>query len=202
MRHTRMSELTREDEAVAAPPPAAPLPAEPSLAPDAAQLRAALRAAVLRVCPPWLADRADDLVQAATIRVLEIRRRREGEADFSPFYLRKVAYCALVDEIRKLRRRREVPLEEEAEGYPAVLPPADLPDPERNALGREIGRAIRGCLAGMIRPRRMAVALYLQGHGSNEVGRLLGWAPKKAENLIYRGLADLRGCLAAKGIER
>jgi RNA polymerase sigma-70 factor (ECF subfamily) len=168
------------------------------LAPDAAELRAALRAAVGRVCPPWLADRADDLVQSATIRVLEIRRRREGEADFSPFYLRKVAYCALVDEIRKLRRRREVPIEEDAEDHPA----ADLPDPERSALGREIGRAIRGCLAGMIRPRRMAVALYLQGHGSNEVGRLLGWAPKKAENLIYRGLADLRGCLAAKGIER
>ena len=61
-----MSEPTRGGGAFAGPPP--------TEAPGAAELRAALRAAVVRVCPPWLADRADDLVQAATLRVLEDRK--------------------------------------------------------------------------------------------------------------------------------
>lgn len=165
-----------------------------------ARLREELRAAVHRICPSWLADRADDLVQVAVMRVLDIRRRREGIAEFSPFYLKKAAYCALVDEIRRQRRRREVSMEEEGETLAAPL--AEDADPERVAMGRETGRAIRQCLGAMIRPRRLAVALYLQGHGTPQVGSLLGWAPKKAENLIYRGLADLRSCLGSKGIQR
>jgi RNA polymerase sigma-70 factor (ECF subfamily) len=28
----------------------------------------------------------------------------------------------------------------------------------------------------------------------------MGWTEKKAENLVYRGLADLRRCLSAKGL--
>ena len=166
---------------------------------DVAGLRAILSAAVARICPSWLADRADDLIQTALIKVLEICRKREGTAAFTSLYLRRTAYCALVDEIRRLRRRREVPIEAETEEQ---FLPSERPDPERAAAGREAGRAIRGCLAVMIRPRRLAVTLYLQGHGTAAVGNLLGWAPKKAENLIYRGLADLRECLAKKGIQR
>jgi RNA polymerase sigma-70 factor (ECF subfamily) len=47
--------------------------------------------------------------------------------------------------------------------------------------------------------RRRAVMLYLQGHSVPEAARLLGWTAKRTENLVYRGLADLRHCLRAKG---
>lgn len=77
--------------------------------------------------------------------------------------------------------------------------PAQLPDPESRSSGREMGRAIRRCLAELIRPRRLAVSLHLQGHRIKEVGELMGWSAKRAENLIYRGLADLRACLEGKG---
>lgn len=195
-----MSEVTSEDGDAAESPSTDPRPAArsaPQLEPE--DLRRSLRSAIVRICPSWLADRADDLVQTALIRVLDIQRRREGTGEFSSFYLRRAAYCALVDEIRRQRRRREVPLDSEGE---EISPASGRPDPEETAAGREIGRAIRDCLAAMIRPRRLAVTLHLQGHGTADVGRLLGWIPKKAENLIYRGLADLRGCLSAKGIER
>ncbi|MFP3941602.1 MAG: sigma factor, partial [Thermoanaerobaculia bacterium] len=68
-----------------------------------AELRRQLVRAVERTCPRWLSSEADDLVQNALIRVLEIRRRREGEAEFSSFYLRRAAYSAVVDEIRRRR---------------------------------------------------------------------------------------------------
>jgi RNA polymerase sigma-70 factor (ECF subfamily) len=164
---------------------------------DLTRVRADLARAVARVCPAWMADRAEDLVQVALMRVAEVYRRSEGKAELSSFYLRKAAYSAVVDEIRRLRRRQEVPLEEErSETHPA----STEPDPAQIYAGGEIGRAIHDCLGRLVRPRRLAVTLHLQGHRVAEAARLLGWSAKKAENLVYRGLADLRGCLDAKGI--
>ena len=77
-----------------------------------------------------------------------------------------------------------------------------MADPERCAAGREVGRAIRGCLAKLVTPRRLAVTLHLQGHSVPEAAKLLGWGTKRAENLIYRGLVDLRGCLSSAGVGR
>jgi RNA polymerase sigma-70 factor (ECF subfamily) len=81
-----------------------------------------------------------------------------------------------------------------------VVHPAPRPDAQHEA--REAGRAIRDCLAAMVPARRRAVTLMLQGHSVPQTAGLLGWALKKTENLVYRGLADLRVCLRAKGIDR
>lgn len=166
------------------------------------RLRGELVRAVSRICPPWLASRADDLVQVALLRVLEVRRRSEENAHISSSYLRKAAYSALIDEIRRWRRRREVSLEPEEGGGtdPAAGQSSAQPDPEERYAGRETGQAIRDCLASMVRPRRLAAALHLQGHSVPEIGRLMGWTAKKADNLVYRGLADLRQCLGSKGV--
>jgi RNA polymerase sigma-70 factor (ECF subfamily) len=126
-------------------------------------------------------------------------RRSEGNAEFSSFYLRKAAYSAVVDEIRRARRRREIALEERdtEDGFTG-----EQPGPEQLYRGLEAAAAIRDCLGRLIRPRRLAVTLHLQGHRVPEVARLLGWSPKRAENLVYRGLVDLRECLDGKGIVR
>lgn len=171
---------------------------------DYESLRRELVRAVARTCPPWLADRSDDLVQTALMRIMEIKRRDEGNRWLSAFYLRKTAYSAVVDEIRRQRRRGEVPLEIETSDEREIARPMPQPgpDPEEQAEGRETGRAIHSCLGTLIRPRRLAVTLHLQGHNSKGVAELLGWTPKKAENLIYRGLADLRDCLRQRGMAR
>ncbi len=121
----------------------------------------------------------------------------EGTFALSTSYLYKVAHSVLVDEIRRVRRRRETDLED----APAAEPSArDQDDPERTAASREIGRGIQSCLAGLARDRRLAVTLYLQGHSVPEAARILGWPEKRTENLVYRGLAGLRACLGAKGL--
>ena len=177
--------------------PSAPI--DQDLEQEVAELRRQLVRAVERICPWWLSAEADDLVQTALLRVLEIRRRREGEAEFSTFYLRRAAHSAVVDEIRRRRRRGEVPLEAEGE-EPAL--PSVAPGPETITEAGELGKAITECLGRMIRPRRLAVTLHLQGHRIREVGALMGWGLKKAENLIYRGLSDLRECLGSVGYGR
>jgi len=165
---------------------------------DYARLRAQLSRAVARVCPRMLSDRREDLVQDCVLRVMDITRKAEGEERrLSASYLYKVAYSALIDEIRRIRRRREEPLEEGAEA-PAGAAHAD---PETAAASREIGRGVLDCLAGLNRDRRLGVTLYLQGHSVAEAARILDWPAKRVENLVYRALADLRDCLAAKGLK-
>jgi RNA polymerase sigma-70 factor (ECF subfamily) len=162
------------------------------------RLRVELVRAVARTCPRWLADRADDLVQTALMRVMDAAARREENAQFSALYLRKAAYSAVVDEIRRLRRRREVPLEEEPE-HQLVAVEAD---PERQAVTHELAGAIRGCLKELVEARRRPVTMHLLGHSVGEVAARLRLRAKQAENLVYRGLADLRRCLEARGVRR
>ncbi len=163
-----------------------------------ALLRERLSRAVGSVCPGWLADRKEDLVQVALMRVMEIQRKSEGNRDFSSSYLWRVAYSALVDELRRLRRRQEVPLEDPQREDTLS---SDRSTPEQTSAGRETGEMIRQCLALMVRARRQAVALYLQGHTVPEAAKIMDWSGKRTENLVYRGLSDLRKCLASMGLE-
>jgi RNA polymerase sigma-70 factor (ECF subfamily) len=166
---------------------------------DFSQLRRDLERAVARLCPTWLVDRRDDLVQAAVMRVMHVAARadgrNEGNAIGAASYLHKVAYSALVDEVRRVRRRREISLDE------VHAPPVPSNgSPERLAAANEIGSAIRECLQDLKRERRLAVTLHLQGHSVPDAARILGWTVKRTENLVYRGLADLRAGLLARGI--
>ena len=162
---------------------------------DLRRLQGDVTDAVRRSCPPWLASQADDIAQAAMLRVLRARER--GATALNASWLRSAATSAVIDEVRHRRALREDPLDQ-AGDTPAT---ASEGQPERRAHARQVGAAILSCLAPLPDDRRRAVSLYLHGHPVPELGRLLGWDPKRAENLVYRGLAALRDCLRRKGIE-
>lgn len=160
---------------------------------DIESVRAILTRAVARTCPPWLAAEREDIVQAAVVRILELQSASDG-AVRTASYLWKTAYSITIDEIRRRRRHREVPLDDAPD---AERPAAATPETDRSA--RELARHLRSCLHGLIEARRLAVTLHLQGHGLKDGAGLLGWDAKRFENLVYRGLADLRLCLRSKG---
>ena len=164
---------------------------------DIEKIRRYLVAATQRACPPALADEAEDLVQRALIKLMQSSAHGEGNRSVSTSYLWRVAYTAVIDEIRRRSRRREESLIED--GTMATVA-AQRPDPEREAASRRIGEAIRDCLHLIADSRRRAVTLYLVGHSVPELARMLRWTRKRADNLVYRGMADLRRCLSGKGI--
>ncbi len=163
------------------------------------ELRLRLSQAVRKVCPRWLADESDDLVQKALMRLMKQRKKSEGNGKYGSSYLWRVAYSVMVDEIRARRRRGEVPLEDQVESSRLA---GHVANPERASRSREIGGAIRDCMLSLVTPRRLAVTLYLQEHTVPEIGELLGWDSKRAENLVYRGLDNLRKCLTSKGLNQ
>lgn len=164
---------------------------------DYGELRARLARAVSRACPSWLGAQQDDIIQAAVLKVHQLQQA-EGNRVFSSSYLTKVAYSATVDEIRRMRRRRETRLDEVD---PDRLGHSGAGSAEVALREREVGGALRDCLGRVVEARRQAVTLFLQGHRVPEIARLLGWPIKRAENLVYRGLGDVRRCLAAKGLQ-
>jgi RNA polymerase sigma-70 factor (ECF subfamily) len=158
-------------------------------------LRQQLARVVARVCPPTLSASREDIVQAALIRILQL-----GEEDptLSSSYLWKVAFSATIDELRRQGRRAESPLDDAGD----LATASAHPDPERLLRGQQAGEALRACLGALAPSRRRPVTLFLLGHSLVDIAERLGMPVKRTDNLVYRGIADMRRCLRAKGYER
>ena len=156
------------------------------------RVRRILADAVRQICPRWLADQYEDLVQAAVLRVVKILAAEEKNPPASS-YLWKVAYSAVMDEIRRRRRNREVPVDQ------AVLAEtAASPSGGRHAPGELRTEILKG-LNVLEEPRRRAVVLYLYGFSLRDSARMLGWTTKRVDNERYRGLNVLRRFLDERG---
>jgi len=160
-------------------------------------LRRRLLAAVRRCCPGWLREQAEDITQEALIKVCRVlEKKSETDPGLPASYINKAAYHATVDAIRRFKQQgqNETPLDEIAE--------ASLAKTQTAPAGLEPAiRAVQECLAGLLDKRQQVVTLRLQGHSIPEIGRLLGWKQSRANNLVYRGLSDMRECLRKKGVE-
>lgn len=162
---------------------------------------ALLRAAIVRLAPKHLGIDFDDVEQEARLRLWRALER-EREIDDLASYLYRVAATATIDAIRRVKARRETQWAETEEEAPVARLISPEPSPERAAAAREIADRAARELQRIPESRRRAVGLYLQGLGSGEIGRALGWTEAKARNLLYRGLEDLRRRLRAAGVVR
>src|SRR5262249_41840191 len=143
--------------------------------------RPVIRRAVERQSSPELDAHRETFAHLSLLRLL-VRPRGEGTRPVRASYLWKVAYTVIIDEIRRFRRQQR---------HGEALASGDESTP-----GPEIRTEIHDCLRALPDRRRVAVTLYLEGFGTTEVAQAMGWTVKQAENLIYRGVADLRHCLA------
>lgn len=160
------------------------------------EIRQRLARAIRTVCPAAMNAHSEDIVQLAMLRVAKVRSQSGDGTPLPTSYLWRVAYSTTIDELRKLQSRQRA-VDGAAEA--SVAGPRVVPAPDSSAEARQLGTAIRSCLGGLGDNRRRAVNLYLQGHTVPEAGSLLGWNRKRTENLVFRGLADLRRCLHGKG---
>ncbi len=161
---------------------------------SADKLRETLVRAVRRLCPQWLAEQREDLVQKACVRIIRKYEEKES-ARVGASYLWKVAHSVIMDEIRHSRRHPEVDLEN-----PGIAEPISrAPSPEGSRSASEMREAINAGLRQLKEPRRWAVLLYLYGFSLQDSARMLGWNAKRVDNQRYQGLAELRDSLKQRG---
>jgi len=165
-----------------------------------ALLRKTLTAAVGRICPTWLSQEREDLVQSSLLTIVRLLGRGQpGEParEANATYLWKVAYSVTLDEIRRARWRFE---RSSPDGLPDGVRTESGPDPERAASSREICLQVRTCLKDLELSRRRAVVMNLAGYTHKETAERLGMGFKQVANFVHRGMQDLRSCLRAKGV--
>ncbi|TVQ90282.1 MAG: RNA polymerase sigma factor [Deltaproteobacteria bacterium] len=161
--------------------------------PEIIRSKQILERAIARHCPQSLSDRREDLVQQALLKL--IKRKGDALGELAAAYHWRVAYSVIIDELRRQSRRPE----ESITPFEGTLASPGI-DPEREASSSQLREAISTCLEALHEPRRRAVLLHLQGHSVPEIAGLLSWTRKRAENNVYRGLADLRERLRRLGV--
>lgn len=164
-----------------------------------------LRGVIARVCPKALGLQFDDIEQEACLRLWRALQD-ETEIQRPASYLYRIAVTATLDAVRRATARREeqlCPSATEPDASPSGLPAAAGAgtSPETRAHERALLAKVRAILGRMAPRKRCAVGLHIRGFTPAEIGRLTGWTEARSRSLVYRGLKELRGKLAAEGIE-
>jgi RNA polymerase sigma-70 factor, ECF subfamily len=145
-----------------------------------------------------LGDRVDEVFQEVRIRLWKSGAGHGNLADAPASYVYRTALSAAVDLLRRRRARRETPAKLDRPSGEAVFgeaPAADAPLEDR-----ELGDAIEEEIEALAPDRAIVVRLHLAGYAREEIAHLLSWTEPRTRHLIYRGLADLRARLRARGI--
>ncbi len=141
----------------------------------------------------------DELVQDVRIRLWRARADGEQIRTVTSSYVYRTAVSAALDLLRRRRSHHVEPLEpddEPGEATRAAVPVGPAEELAQSELAEEIARAVETIAPA----RRPVVRMHLAGYPREEIAGLLGWTEAKTRNLLYRGLADLRERLLARGI--
>jgi RNA polymerase sigma-70 factor (ECF subfamily) len=139
----------------------------------------------------------DELTQAVRLRLWRARGSSEQVLATPTSYVYRTAMTAALDLIRA-RRTREDPLDDVPERDEHRL--GVHPGPEADLAAAELARAVARAVDQITPSRRPVLRMYLAGYEREEIAELLRWSEAKTRNLLYRGLADLRALLRARGI--
>jgi RNA polymerase sigma factor (sigma-70 family) len=133
------------------------------------------------------ADRAEDITQEVFISALRRLRDTERPIAFKP-WIYQIAKNACIDELRRMRRSLEVPLELQR----------NRPDGESDLLSRDPGpdvaveskqqfEDLRGALRGVSELHlRVLVLRELEGLSYREIGEQLGMSQPIVESTLFR----------------
>jgi RNA polymerase sigma factor (sigma-70 family) len=149
----------------------------------------------------------DEVLQDVRLRLWRAQAGSEQLSTLSTSYVYRAAASAALDLIRRRRRSEQShELTHQAVGgeIDSAIdhlpnPSAGRENPEAVLERAEIGRAVMAAIERIPKSRRGVVRMYLVGHPPTEIAGLMGWTEPKTRNLLYRGLADLRGELTAMG---
>lgn len=142
----------------------------------------------------------DEVMQEVRLRLWRAHASPEALEGLGVSYVYRTAMSAAVD---LMRRRRAgggadaVSLCDVAGGDGPTL--VARGDPGEELERRELAARVYRAVDELGPTRRAVVRMYLEGYSREEIAELLGWSEAKTRNLLYRGLADLRGRLSAGG---
>ena len=140
----------------------------------------------------------EDLVQDVRIRLWQALPPRGQITGGPASYGYRTAVSSAIDMIRRRRARHEETLDPERPWQETRLP--SLPGPEAALEEEDLANLVEHEVSALADSRALVIRMYLAGYGREEIAARLGWSEPRTRHLLYRGLADLRGRLRARGI--
>jgi RNA polymerase sigma-70 factor (ECF subfamily) len=133
------------------------------------------------------ADEAEDLTADVFLRAVRAEQRFDSARASARTWLLRIARNALLDHVRRERRRQQVPF-----GALRDLQ-SDAPSPEERVLWEEeVGRLLSAVARLGARDREIIGLRYGSGLDTHEVAEILGVAKAAARTRLWRALARLR----------
>jgi RNA polymerase sigma-70 factor, ECF subfamily len=159
-----------------------------------AEIMARWQQPIRNLCARMVGDvhRAEDLAQAAFVRLYSARITWQPEARFSTF-LWRIALNLCHDELRKSKRLAECSLDTLEQGDPSLASvPVDEPGPDTQLQQRETAEEVRHALLKLAPHYREVVVLrHYERLKFNEISEVLGIAEGTAKSRMFEALNQL-----------
>jgi RNA polymerase sigma-70 factor (ECF subfamily) len=139
----------------------------------------------------------EDIAQQVFIRVWKSAGRYVARAKFTTWLL-KITRNLVFNELRRSKRRAQVPLQTDPEGNDLPLREENVPTPDAAALENELRKAIDSAIAQLPEIQRMAVILRrYQEMSYEQIAAVLDLSVPAVKSVLFRARTELRERLAA-----
>ncbi len=137
----------------------------------------------------------EDIAQQVFIRVWKSARRYVPRARFTTWLL-KITRNLVFNELRRVKRRAQVPLESESGSEEPPLRDENNPAPDASLLERELQRKIEEAILQLPETQRMAVVLRRYEQLSYEqIAEVLDLSVPAVKSVLFRARSELRARL-------
>ena len=154
-------------------------------------LSLAIQTSVQAFYPQKLGIDPEDLYQEIRIKLWKIFKSDKKIHNYSS-YIKRVINSIVIDQIRASRRYEKIVDHEKQR---------NLQDKGTSYVPTRIKKDVNLAFDSLIESRREVVRWSLLGLNNNEISKILNIDETKTNNLLYRGLNDLKNILESKGIK-
>jgi RNA polymerase sigma-70 factor, ECF subfamily len=138
----------------------------------------------------------EDIAQQVFIRVWKSAGRYRPRAKFTTWLL-KITRNLVFNELRRTKRRAQLPLQPDPESEEIALPDAATPAPDASLLENELQQAIENAITQLPETQRMALILRRYEDLSYEdIAEVLDLSVPAVKSLLFRARTELRGRLS------
>lgn len=137
----------------------------------------------------------EDIEQDVKIKIWKFVKKGK-KVDNLPSYIKKVAYTATVDELRKMCK--QAPYQNPSRLRLLYAEMENLPNgiedllPDTALEKKEIMKKLKAQIDALSENRKQVLHLYVMGWSVEEICEFLHWDKTKVRHLLYRGIEQLK----------
>lgn len=137
----------------------------------------------------------EDIEQEIKIKIWKLLKKGK-KVENLPSYIKRVAYSATVDELRKMRKQvptRQLQNTADRDALQELFSSKESSKSPQDGLEwEEMRMTIRALIDGLGEDRKNVLLLYTAGMSVEEICEFCRWDKIKVRHLLYRGISDLR----------